>query len=70
MGKRLAIFLMSAAIGVTIMVFCVSVVSARKWVTDDNEYWQVQQVCRDGARLALINAQTTVVGRAAARPDD
>lgn len=60
MGKRLAIFLMSAAIGVTIMVFCVSAVSARKWVTDDNEYWQVQQVCRDGARLALINAQTTV----------
>jgi hypothetical protein len=48
----------SSILGVTAVFLCVSVVTARLWVTDDDEFWQIDQTCRDGARISLVNEQT------------
>lgn len=47
-----------SVVGVTAVFLLVHIVAARKWVTDDLDLWQIEQTCRDGARIALINEQT------------
>ena len=58
MRKRLLTILLSCLVTITAILLTVNVVAARKWVTDDDEYWQIEQTCRDGARISLINEQT------------
>lgn len=58
MYKRLRIIVISSLVGITAVFLCVNLVSARKWVTDDAEFWQIDQVCRDGARISIIHEQT------------
>jgi hypothetical protein len=66
MRKRLTMIGISSIVGVTAVLLCVSIATARLWVTDDDEYWQIDQTCRDGARISLINEQTIA---AAPQPD-
>lgn len=58
MYKRLTMIGISSLLGVTAVFLCVSVVAARLWVTDDDEFWQIDQTCRDGAHISLVNEQT------------
>lgn len=48
----------SSLVGVTAVFLFVNIVMARIWVTDDLEYWQIEQTCRDGASISIINEQT------------
>lgn len=66
MSKRLAMISISTVLAVTAVFLCVSMAMARLWVTDDDEFWQIEQTCRDGARISLINEQTVA---SAPQPD-
>lgn len=66
MYKRVAMIGISIALAAAAVLLCVSMAMARLWVTDDDEFWQIEQVCRDGARISLINEQTVA---SAPQPD-
>lgn len=66
MYRRLIMIGLSVVLGVAAMLLFVNMAMARLWVTDDDEFWQVEQICRDGARISLINEQTIA---AAPQPD-
>ncbi len=58
MTRQLKLFALMSVVGVTAVFLLVHLVAARKWVTDDLDFWQIEQTCRDGAHIALINDQT------------
>lgn len=58
MYRRITMIGLSSLLAVAVAFLCVSIAMARLWVTDDDEFWQIEQVCRDGARISLVNGQT------------